>query len=90
LTYLFYHKFLQYSLHILFNPSCHPGNPFGDKEAEQADQIRAILKSQGKPMRAYDVLIAAIAIQHHLIMVTANQHEFDRVIGLQTENWRQP
>jgi len=24
LTYLFYHKFLQRSLHIPFNPSCHP------------------------------------------------------------------
>jgi tRNA(fMet)-specific endonuclease VapC len=64
--------------------------PFGDKEAEQAAQIRAILKSQGQPIGAYDVLIAATAIQHHLIMVTANQREFDRVIGLQTENWRQP
>jgi tRNA(fMet)-specific endonuclease VapC len=64
--------------------------PFGDMEAEQAAQIRAILKSQGQPIGAYDVLIAATAIQHHLLMVTANQREFDRVIGLQTENWRQP
>lgn len=38
---------------------------------------------------AYDVLIAATALQHHLIMVTANQREFERVPGLQTENWRQ-
>jgi tRNA(fMet)-specific endonuclease VapC len=63
--------------------------PFGDREAEQAAQIRAILKSQGQPIGAYDVLIAATAVQHHLLMVTANQREFDRVIGLQTENWRE-
>lgn len=64
--------------------------PFSTVEAEQAAQIRAILKSQGQPIGAYDVLISATALQHNLLMVTANQREFDRVPGLQTENWRQP
>jgi tRNA(fMet)-specific endonuclease VapC len=64
--------------------------PFGTVEAEQAAQIRVTLKSQGQLIGAYDVLIAAIALQHNLIMVTANQREFKRVLGLQTENWRQP
>ncbi len=63
--------------------------PFNIAEAEQAAQIRAILKTQGQPIGAYDVLIAATALQYHLLMVTANQREFDRVPGLQTENWRQ-
>lgn len=63
--------------------------PFGTVEAEQAAQIRAALKSQGQPIGAYDVLIAATALHHNLIMVTANQREFERVSGLQTENWRQ-
>jgi tRNA(fMet)-specific endonuclease VapC len=63
--------------------------PFGIPESEKAAEIRAILKSQGQPIGAYDVLIAATAVQHHLVMVTANQWEFDRVPGLQTENWRQ-
>ncbi|MEM6435012.1 MAG: type II toxin-antitoxin system VapC family toxin, partial [Cyanobacteria bacterium P01_D01_bin.115] len=35
-----------------------------------------------------DVLIAATALQHDLIMVTANQREFERVTSLQLENWR--
>ena len=64
--------------------------PFSTVEAEQAAQIRAALKSQGQPIGAYDVLIAATALQHNLLMITANQREFDRVPGLQTENWRQP
>ncbi|MEO1209993.1 MAG: type II toxin-antitoxin system VapC family toxin [Cyanobacteria bacterium J06638_20] len=64
--------------------------PFDTAEAEQVAQIRAVLKSQGQPIGAYDVLIAATALQHNLIMVTANQREFERVSGLQTENWRQP
>lgn len=63
---------------------------FGTAEAEQAAQIRATLKSQGQPIGAYDVLIAATALQHNLIMVTANQREFERISGLQTENWRNP
>lgn len=62
--------------------------PFSNGEAERAAQIRATLKSQGQPIGAYDVLIAATALQHNLIMVTANQQEFERVLGLQIENWR--
>lgn len=63
--------------------------PFGTEEAEQAAQIRATLKSQGQPIGAYDVLIAATALSYNLIMVTANSREFVRIPGLQTENWRQ-
>ncbi|MBE9068539.1 type II toxin-antitoxin system VapC family toxin [Leptolyngbya cf. ectocarpi LEGE 11479] len=62
---------------------------FSEEEAEQTAQIRSILKKQGQPIGAYDVLIAATALHHGLIMVTANQREFERVAGLQTENWRQ-
>ncbi|KJH70570.1 type II toxin-antitoxin system VapC family toxin [Aliterella atlantica] len=63
--------------------------PFSSVEAEKAAQIRAALKSQGQPIGAYDVLIAATALEHNLLMITANQREFERVLGLQTENWRQ-
>ena len=63
---------------------------FDNAEAEQVAEIRAILKTQGQPIGAYDVLIAATALQQNLLMVTANQREFDRVPGLQTENWRSP
>ncbi|MEQ8998851.1 MAG: type II toxin-antitoxin system VapC family toxin [Coleofasciculus sp. B1-GNL1-01] len=63
--------------------------PFTTAEAEKAAEIRAVLKSQGQPIGAYDVLIAATALEHQLIMITANQREFNRVVGLQTENWRQ-
>ena len=62
---------------------------FSEEEAKQAAQIRSILKNQGQPIGAYDILIAATALRHSLIMVTANQKEFDRVAGLQTKNWRQ-
>lgn len=64
--------------------------PFSTVEAEQAAQIRSILKAQGQPIGAYDMLIASTTLQHNLLMVTGNQREFDRVPGLQTESWRQP
>ena len=63
--------------------------PFSTAEAEQAAQIRAALKSQGQPIGAYDILIAATALQHNLVVVTANQREFERVANLQVKNWRQ-
>lgn len=63
--------------------------PFTSAEADQAAQIRALLKSKGTPIGPYDVLIAVTALQHNLIMVTANQREFERVPGLRLENWRQ-
>ncbi|MCY7273301.1 MAG: type II toxin-antitoxin system VapC family toxin [Phormidesmis sp. CAN_BIN44] len=62
--------------------------PFNTAESQQSAQIRAILKAQGQPIGAYDLLIAATALQHNLLMVTANQREFERVPGLQIENWR--
>ncbi|PNW39149.1 UNVERIFIED_CONTAM: twitching motility protein PilT [Euhalothece sp. KZN 001] len=63
--------------------------PFGISEAEQTAKIRAKLKSQGQPIGAYDLLIAATALQNNLIMVTSNQREFERVGNLQLENWRE-
>lgn len=41
--------------------------PFNTVEAEQAALIRAVLKSRGQPIGAYDVLIASTALQYDLI-----------------------
>ncbi len=46
------------------------------------------LKRAGTPIGAYDVLIAATAIVHKLILVTANVREFERIPNLQIQNWR--
>ncbi len=62
--------------------------PFGEEEAEQTAKIRSILKTAGTPIGAYDVLIAATALTHNHIVVTSNVREFERISGLQIENWR--
>ncbi|MBD2596091.1 type II toxin-antitoxin system VapC family toxin [Nostoc spongiaeforme FACHB-130] len=62
--------------------------PFDSKEAEQAAQIRSLLKLAGLPIGAYDVLIAATAVINNHVLVTSNVREFQRVPNLQIENWR--
>lgn len=62
--------------------------PFGERESEQAAEIRAALKAKGKPIGAYDLLIAATARSNALTVVTSNTHEFERVPNLRIENWR--
>ena len=48
---------------------------------------RAALARTGTPIGAYDILIAAQARRRGATLVTANEQEFARVSGLQTENW---
>ncbi len=50
-------------------------------------EIRCALESEGRPIGANDLLIAAQARARGLVVVTANRREFDRVPGLRVENW---
>ena len=61
--------------------------PFGDESALLFGQIRASLASAGTPIGAYDLQIAAIALANNLTLVTHNTREFERVNGLQFEDW---
>ena len=62
--------------------------PFEDADAKAAEGLRAALRKQGQPIGAYDVLIAGCALARGLILVTSNDREFQRVGGLQVEDWR--
>lgn len=62
--------------------------PFEQADAQACAAIRAALKIQGQPIGAYDVLIAGTGVARGLIVVTSNVGEFNRVSGLQVENWR--
>lgn len=63
--------------------------PLENAEAKAAGALRAALKKQGTPIGAYDVLIAATALVHGLVLVTSNTGEFLRVGGLNVEDWRE-
>jgi tRNA(fMet)-specific endonuclease VapC len=60
---------------------------FDEEDARVAGEIRAALEVAGKPIGAYDVLIAGQAMRHNLTAVTANAKEFGRVKGLAWEDW---
>jgi len=61
--------------------------PFELEDAEEASDIRAALERLGTPIGPYDVLIAAQGRRRGAILVTANEDEFARVPGLQTQDW---
>lgn len=61
--------------------------PFDDRCAEHYGMIRADLETIGMKIGANDLLIAAIAKHHDLILITHNTDEFSRVPGLQLEDW---
>lgn len=62
--------------------------PFDEADAQATAAIRAALKLQGQAIGAYDALIAGTGIARGLIVVTSNIDEFNRISGLQVENWR--
>ncbi len=61
--------------------------PFDEPAAYHFGQIRAALYGMGKPIGPYDMMIAGHARSRGLKLVTNNMQEFDRIEGLQFENW---
>lgn len=61
--------------------------PFDDQAAVIYGQVRAQLEQTGIPIGPLDFQIASIALAHGLTLVTHNIREFDRVPGLQLEDW---
>jgi tRNA(fMet)-specific endonuclease VapC len=60
---------------------------FDPEDAKIAGRARAALEAVGKPIGAYDLLIAGQALRHQLTLITANGKEFGRVKGLEWEDW---
>lgn len=61
--------------------------PFEDHDARAAGSIRATLEAAGRPIGAYDYLIAGQALARQFTLVTANVSEFSRVKGLSWQDW---
>ena len=65
----------------------YPCLPFDDLCAEHYGLIRADLVSRGQNVPPMDLLIAATARAHDLILVTHNLRDFAPIVGLQLEDW---
>ena len=55
--------------------------------ARHYGRIRCFLEKQGTPIGAMDLMIAAHALALEVVLVTHNVREFQRVPGLQVEDW---
>jgi tRNA(fMet)-specific endonuclease VapC len=60
---------------------------FTGETAARAAKIRASLNSSGQRIGPMDLLIAATALEHGLILASGNLAEFKRVPGLKAVNW---
>lgn len=50
-------------------------------------RIRSDLEKKGKPVGAFDLLIAAHALSRNAVLVTNNEKEFNKITGLIIQNW---
>ena len=60
---------------------------FTVEDAYEAGHVRAALEAVGRPIGAYDLLIAGQARRLDARLVTANGAEFGRVTDLRWEDW---
>ena len=63
---------------------------FDEDDARAAGTVRGELEAVGKPIGAYDVLLAGQARRRDATLVTSNSKEFARVAGLKWEDWAVP
>ncbi len=63
---------------------------FEDEDARRAGLLRATLEAAGRPVGAYDLLIAGQASRRGMTLVTSNVREFSRIKGLVWEDWAKP
>ena len=60
---------------------------FDDRCADEYGLIRSDLTAQGRLIGPNDMLIAAIARANDAVLVTHNQGEFQRITGLELDDW---
>lgn len=61
--------------------------PLSNAETERFGVLKASLESRGERLADADLMIAATALEHNLVVVTGNLRHYGRVGGLQIENW---
>lgn len=61
--------------------------PISDDVIVRAADIYADLHARGQLIADADILIAATAMEHNLLLATNNLADFRRIPGLQIDNW---
>ncbi len=61
--------------------------PFEGEDGPGYGKVRHFLQSRGLPIGSMDLLIAAQALRHDLVLVSNNLREFSRIPDLRLETW---
>ena len=61
--------------------------PVGMETAELFGTLKAHLENKGERLDDFDLILAACAIAHNLILVTNNTGHFKRIADLKLANW---
>jgi tRNA(fMet)-specific endonuclease VapC len=61
--------------------------PFDTDSGKIYGRLKALLEKRGLSKSEPDLMIAAIAIQHDMILVTGNKRHFMNIPGLNIEDW---
>jgi len=61
--------------------------PMTDNSAKISAELYSTLRLSGKTVDDIDLLIAGIAIDNNMTLVTNNESHFNRIPGLQIDNW---
>ncbi len=62
--------------------------PLTEESAKLSAEIYADLRKSGNIVDDIDLLIAGIAMENEMTLVTNNDNHFERIPGLKTENWK--
>jgi len=61
--------------------------PTGEEIWHRFAQMKASQQKSGHPIADFDLLIAATASVHQLVVATLNHNDFSRIEGVGWENW---
>ena len=64
-----------------------PVIPLTDSSVKISAKLYAELKQTGKIVDDIDLLIAGVAIDNNMVLVTNNEKHFQRIPGLKIDNW---
>lgn len=62
--------------------------PLTRKSVKISSSIYSKLRQAGIPVDDIDLLIAGVAIENEMTLVTNNDKHFSRITGIEIENWK--
>jgi len=62
--------------------------PLTEKSVKISSELYSTLRQSGNTLDDIDLLIAGVAIENEMTLVTNNESHFGRIPGLKIENWK--